>query len=94
MMFLSACGEKDFLIGTWKEPVSGITMSFSEDSKVELSLKDTTYTLTYEKKDPNILIIHVSEDGTVPDQQMTYEATEDELIITVDNTKTIFQRVK
>jgi major membrane immunogen (membrane-anchored lipoprotein) len=93
-LLLTACGSKDLLIGSWNEPVSGISMQFNEDGSMVMSMNGTAFTMTYEKQDPNILVIKASTDGSIPDQTMTYTAGKDKLTLTVDGTDTIFQRVK
>ena len=93
-LLLSACGEKDLLLGKWQEPVSGITMEFSKDGTLIMSLKGTSFTMQYEKQDPNLLVIKASTDGSIPNQTMTYKVTKEQLTLTVDGTDTIFQRVK
>jgi uncharacterized oligopeptide transporter (OPT) family protein len=94
LLTLTACGTKDLLIGSWNEPVSGISMQFNKDGSLVMSMKGTSFTMQYEKKDPNILVIKASTDGSIPDQTMTYTVGKDQLSLTVDGTETIFQRVK
>ena len=91
---LTACGNKDLLLGTWNEPVSGISMQFNKDGALVMSMKGTSFTMQYEKKDPNILVIKASTDCSIPDQTMTYTVSEDQLTLTVDGTDTIFKLVK
>ncbi|NMC86429.1 MAG: hypothetical protein GYA58_14210 [Anaerolineaceae bacterium] len=91
---LTACGEKDLLIGTWKEPVSGFILTFDKNDNMVISLYETQYKFTYSKADPSLIIIKVSTDGTIPDMTMQYTVTEDELTLTVDGVPTIFERVK
>lgn len=94
-MLLSGCSKKDPLLGTWEEPVSGITLKFSDDNSLVISRSGTSFTVTYEKRDPNIIAITASASGDIPIQSMTYEITEDDqLVITVDNVKTVFDRLK
>ncbi len=91
---LSACGSKDLLIGTWSETTSGITLKFADDGSVTMSKGDTSFTMTYEKQDPNLLVIKASTDGSIPDQTMTYTVSKEELTLTVDGTSTVFKRAK
>jgi major membrane immunogen (membrane-anchored lipoprotein) len=91
---LTACGEKDLLIGTWKEPVSGFILTFDKNDNVTLSLYETEYKFTYSKADPSLILIKVSTDGTIPDITMQYTVTEDQLTLTVDGVPTIFDRVQ
>ena len=94
-LLLSSCSAKDPLLGTWKEPVSGITLKFNDDNTLVISRSGTSFTLDYEKRDPNIIAITGTESGTIPIQSMTYQITEDDkLIITVDKVPTTFERVK
>ena len=91
--FLTGCDEKDPLLGKWQESSSGITMEFGENGDLTMSNGGTSLLMTYEKQDPNGLLIHASSDGTIPDQSMTYRIEEDKLIITVDGVDTVFDRV-
>ena len=92
---LNACSEKDPLLGTWKEPVSGITLEFNDDNTLVISRSGTSFTVDYEKRDPNIIAVTGSDSGAIPIQSMTYEITvDDQLIITVDKVPTTFERVK
>ncbi len=92
---LSSCSEKDPLLGTWKEPVSGITLKFNDDNTLVISRSGTSFTVDYEKRDPNIIAVTGSDSGEIPIQSMTYEITEDDLlIITVDKVPTTFERVR
>jgi hypothetical protein len=91
---LSACAEKDPLLGTWQEPVTGITMQFNDDSTLVISRNGTSFTLEYEKREPNIIAITGSESVDVPVRTMNYQLSEDQLILTVDKVDTIFIRVK
>lgn len=91
---LSACGSKDLLVGTWKEPTTGITLKFVDDGSMVMSKDGTSFSMTYEKQDPNLLVIKASTDGSIPDQTLTYTVSKEELTLTVDGTDTVFQRVK
>jgi hypothetical protein len=93
-LLLSGCKEKDPLIATWQEKDSGITMQFTDDGKVVISNQKTSLTVTYEKQDPNILLIKGTADGNFPDQKMTYRIEEDRLILTVDEIESVFVKVK
>jgi len=95
MLLLSSCSEKDPLLGTWKEPVSGITLKFNDDNTLMISRSGTSFTVDYEKREPDIIAITGSESGEIPIQSMNYQITEDDqLIITVDKVQTVFERVK
>jgi hypothetical protein len=91
---LNACSKKDPILGTWQEPVSGITMQFNDDQTLVISRDGTSFTLEYEERNPNIIAITSAVNGEMPVQTMTYQVTEDQLIITVDKVDTIFTRVK
>jgi major membrane immunogen (membrane-anchored lipoprotein) len=95
-VLLSGCSKKDPLLGTWQEPVSGISLVFKEDGSILISMHETTYTMQYTEQTPNGLVIKVSTDGTIPNLTMTYAVSKDnnQLDITVNNVDTIFQRVK
>jgi uncharacterized oligopeptide transporter (OPT) family protein len=94
MFFLAACGNKDPLVGSWQEPVSGITLAFDKNNNVVISLNETSYTMQYSEQDPNILDIKVTSDGTIPDMTMKYTINQDELILTVNGVDTVFQRLR
>ncbi len=95
MLLLSSCSEKDPLLGIWKEPVSGITLKFNDDNTLMISRSGTSFTVDYEKREPDIIAITGSESGEIPIQSMNYQITEDDqLIITVDKVQTVFERVK
>ena len=91
---LAGCDEKDPLIATWQEPESGITMQFKDDGNLVISNQKTSVTLTYQKQDPNVLLIKGTTDGTIPDQTLVYRFEEEKLILTVDNVDTIFTAIK
>jgi major membrane immunogen (membrane-anchored lipoprotein) len=95
-VLLSGCSKKDPLLGTWQEPVSGISLVFKDDGSVIISMHETAYTMQYTEQTPNILVVKVSTDGTIPDLTMTYAVSKDknQLDITVNNVDTIFKRVK
>ncbi len=93
-LLLAGCDEQDPLIATWQEPTSGITIQFKDDGNVVISNQKTMLTLTYEKQDPNILLFKGTADGNFPDQQMLYRVEEDRLILTVDETESVFTKVK
>jgi hypothetical protein len=91
---ISACGKKDPLIGSWTEPVSGISLAFDDNSNVVISMHETSYTMQYAEQAPDVLIIKVSTDGTIPDLSMKYKADKEQLTITENGIDTIFKRVK
>lgn len=92
-VILSGCGKKDPLLGTWKEPDSGVVMEITEDGEVIMSLNDASITLQYTREDPNVIIFLASADGSIPEQRMTYKINEDKLVLTLDGVKTVFRRV-
>jgi hypothetical protein len=94
IFLLSACGSKDPLLGAWLEPVSGISLAFDSNNNVVISMHETSYTMQYAEQDPDVLVIKVSTDGTIPDMTMKYKVDKDQLTITVDGTDTLFQREK
>jgi hypothetical protein len=95
-LLLSGCGTKDPLVGTWVEPVSGIYLTFDDSGKVLVGMQETFYTMQYEKKDPDILVITVSSTGTIPNITASYKIDEakDQLILTVNGVDTLFNRKK
>jgi hypothetical protein len=91
---LTACDEKDPLIATWQEPVSGITMKFTEEGNLVISNQKTSLSVTYEKQEPNTLVVKASSDGSYPGQTMLYRIEEDRLILTLDGQETVFTLVE
>lgn len=81
-------------MGTWQEPVTGITLEFVDDGTLVISRNGTSFTLEYEKREPNIIAITGSASVDIPVRTMTYQLSEDQLILTVDKVDTIFVRVK
>lgn len=94
LLSLAGCQKSNSINGKWEEPVSGVTMEIAEGGQLLMTLHGTTFTMSYELQDPNVLIIKASEDGSIPDQKMTYTVNEDKLTITVDGVDTVFNRVK
>jgi hypothetical protein len=94
--FLSGCGDDDPLIGTWVEPNSGIFMTFDDNGKVLIGEQNTSYSMEYEKKDPNVLVIHVSTTGTAPDLTMNYQFNDenDKMTLIVNGVQTVFDKQK
>ena len=92
--FISGCSDKDPLIGTWVEPVSGIFLTFDDNGKVVVGAGIRSYTMTYETQDPDVLVIHVSTTGTAPDITMNYkfDETNNQLTLIVNGVETIFDR--
>ncbi len=93
-LVLVSCGSQDPLLGTWKEPMTGITMKFEDDGTLTISKDGVSFSMTYEKQDPNLLAISASTDGAFPAQTITYAVSNDTLTLTVDRTDTVFERIK
>ena len=93
---LSGCGDDDPMIGTWVEPNSGIFMTFDDSGKVLIGEQNTSYSMEYEKKDPDVLVIHVSKTGTAPDLTMNYQFNDekDKMTLIVNGVQTIFNKQK
>jgi len=94
VLLLTACDEKDPLIGKWQEPNTGIIIEFDEEGGLTVSNEKMTVEVTYERKDANALLVKASVDGTIPDQTWVYRIEEDKLIVTVDDLDAVFNRVK
>lgn len=94
LLGISGCGTKNEIYGKWEEPVSGVVMEITEDGQLLMTLHGTTITMKYELQDPDILILKTSEDGSIPDQKMTYKVDEDQLTISLDGVENVFSRVK
>lgn len=94
VLFLAGCDEKDPLLATWEEQDSGITMQFMEDGSLVISNQKTSLTVSYEKQDPNLIVVKASADGSYPGQTMLYRIEEDRLILTVDHVESVFRLVK
>jgi hypothetical protein len=93
-VFLVGCKHDNPLIGTWKEPDSGITMQFKDDGNVVMSNDKTSITLPFSTQEPNTILVKASTDGTIPDQTITYRVEENKLILTVDGVDSVFSQVK
>ena len=93
-VFLSGCGSKDLLLGNWQEPVSGITLTFKDDNSVIVSLGETSYTMQFTEQTPNGLIIKVVTDGSIPDLTMNYSVDKTKLVITMNGSETVFERMR
>lgn len=91
---LSACVSRDPLLGTWQEPSSGVTMKLGSDGELVMSLDAASFMMSYELEDPDVMIFLASEDGSIPEQRMTYRLKEDKLILTMDGVDTVFYRVE
>jgi hypothetical protein len=89
---ISGCSEKDPLMGKWEEPSSGITLEFKEDGTVVTARGNVSFSMTYEKQDPDLIIFKGSTDGTVPEQRMTYKIEDEQLLLTIDGVGTVFNR--
>lgn len=93
-MVMTGCKAKDPLLGKWEEPSTGITMEFMEDGSLIMGRSGVSYTVAYEKQDPDIILFKASTDGSIPNQSMTYKIEDDHLILTVDGVETVFNRKK
>lgn len=91
---MTACVSRDPLLGTWQEPNSGVMMELGSDGELVMSLNGSSLTMSYELEDPNVMIFVASEDGSIPDQRMTYQLKEDKLVLTMDGVDTVFYRVE
>ncbi len=92
VLLLSACGSRDPLVGNWIEPNSGVVMEINQDGEVSMTLNGASITLNYETEDPDVFILLGSEDGSIPEQRMTYRIKEERLILTLDGVNTVFFR--
>lgn len=92
VLLLSACGSRDPLVGTWIEPNSGVVMEINQDGEVSMTLNGASITLNYETEDPDVFILLGSEDGSIPEQRMTYRIKEERLILTLDGVNSVFFR--
>jgi len=93
-VLLTSCEEKDPLLGRWQESITGITLDFNDNNTLVIERDGTSFTVEYEKREPNIIAITGSETMDIPIQTMTFEVIEDQLIVTVDQVETIFTRIK
>jgi len=91
---LSGCGGGDPLYGTWVEPNSGVQIEIKPNGEMLTTLNGSTFTMHYTLEVPDVLILAGSKDGSVPEQRVTYAATDENLTLTVDGVATIFNRVK
>lgn len=91
-IFITGCSEKDPLMGKWEEPSSGITLEFKEDGTVVTARGNVSFSMNYERQDPDIIIFKGSTDGTVPEQRMTYKIEDEQLLLTIDGVGTVFNR--
>ena len=90
----AACSAKDPLLGKWREPTSGVVIEILEEGKLVMSLDNSSITMEYVLEDPNIILLHASTAGTIPDQKLTYLVEEDTLTLTLDGAETLFLRQK
>lgn len=88
----TGCSEDDPLIAKWEEPSSGITIEFKEDGTLVMGRGNVSYSMEYERQDPDIIIFKGSTDGTVPEQRMTWKVEDDQLLLTIDGVGTVFNR--
>lgn len=93
ILFTTACGNKDPLLGKWQEPNSGVIIEILEEGKLVMSLNSSSITMEYTLEDPDVIILHASSDGAIPDQKMTYKVEEDTLSLTLDGAETLFYRM-
>jgi hypothetical protein len=93
-LLLTSCSEKDPLLGKWQEPITGITLEFNNDNTLVIERDGTSFTVDYEKREPNIIAITSTGSVALPVQSMTYKIVEDQLIVTVDQVDTVFTRIK
>jgi hypothetical protein len=91
---LAGCDERDPLLGTWEEPSSGIKIEFKDDGTLVMGRGGVSYSMDYEKQDPDIILFKGSVDGSIPDQRMTYKVEDDHLILSIDGIDTVFNRKK
>ena len=91
-MVITGCSNKDPLMGKWEEPSSGITLEFKEDGTVVTARGNVSFSMKYERQDPDIIIFKGSNDGTVPEQRMTYKIEDEQLLLTIDGVGTVFNR--
>ena len=91
-IIITGCSEKDPLLGKWEEPSSGITLEFKEDGTVVTARGNVSFSMVYEKQDPDIIIFKGSTDGTVPEQRMTYKVEDQQLLLTIEGVGTVFNR--
>ena len=91
---LTACGSSDPLYGKWIEPNSGVQIEINNNGKISIALNGSQFTLSYTLEEPNTLILAGSKDGSVPEQRLTYVATDKTLTLSVGGVDTIFEREK
>jgi len=91
-IIVTGCSEKDPLLSKWEEPSSGITLEFKEDGTVITARGNVSFSMNYERQDPDIIIFKGSADGTVPEQRMTYKIEDEQLLLTIDGVGTVFNR--
>lgn len=94
IFILAGCDKKDPLIATWQDPASGLTLQFKEEGNMVMSNGATSVTLTYEKQEPNTILIKGSTDGSIPDQTALYRIEENRLILTVGGVDSVFTEMK
>ncbi len=94
LLMLTACGDKDPLIGTWQSTESAISFQFKDDGNVVISNEVTSQTLAYEKQDPDIILIKGSTDGSLPEMAMNYRIEEDRLILSLQGNESVLTKVK
>jgi predicted small lipoprotein YifL len=94
MVTLSACGSSNPLYGKWIEPNSGVQLEINNNGTIHISLNGSQFNLAYTLEDPNTLILAASKDGSVPEQRLTYIATDKTLTLSIGGVDTVFDREK
>ena len=90
---LAGCSAKDPLLGTWKEPNSGVVFLFAKGGKLTMSKGGPEFVRDYELQEPNVMIFKGSEDGKIGELRMIYRIEGEKLIITADGIDSIFEKV-
>jgi hypothetical protein len=93
-LMLTSCSEKDPLLGKWQEPITGITLEFNDDNTLIIERDGTSFSVEYEKREPDIIAITDAGSVNMPVQTMTYRIVEDQLVLIVDQVETVFDRAK
>jgi len=59
-------------------------IEFKDDGTLVMGRGGVSYSMDYEKQDPDIILFKGSVDGSIPDQRMTYKVEDDHLILSID----------